>query len=377
MRISSLVIVSNQAFSLVNFRGPLITALVARGVRVHALAPDYSEDLRARVAALGAEPVEYSLSRAGLNPLRDFHDIWKLTRLLRRISPDATLAYFVKPVIYGSIAAWLARVPYRYSLIAGLGFVFTDHGVAQLTARRLLRLLVEQLYRLALARNLKVIVQNADDIRTLTEAGIIDRNKVVLVPGTGVDLTHYSFHPPVTWPPVFVLIARMLREKGVLEFVQAARLLKQKHPIARFILVGGTDPNPGSIAEGELRGWASEGIVEWAGQVSDVRPWLARASVFVLPSYYREGIPRGNQEAMAMGRPVITTDWVGCRETVVDGENGYLVPVRDSKALAKAMSRFIEDPDLVERMGRAGRRIAEAHFDVDDINRQIIQALGL
>jgi len=169
----------------------------------------------------------------------------------------------------------------------------------------------------------------------------------------------------------------MLKEKGVYDFVEAARRVRKRYPAARFVLVGGGDQNPGSVTEAELGAWVAEGLVEWPGQVDDVRPWLARASVFVLPSYYREGLPRGSQEALAMGLPVITTDWVGCRETVKDGVNGFLVPVRDSNALARAMIRFIESPGLIGRMGLEGRRIAEERFDAHVINRRIMEVLGL
>jgi len=180
--------------------------------------------------------------------------------------------------------------------------------------------------------------------------------------------------PSVLKPVTFILIARMLREKGIYEFVEAARQVRSRYPAVRFLLVGGVDQNPGSLTETELRGWVNEGLVEWPGHVTDVRPWFAQASVFVLPSY-REGVPRCSQEAMAMGRPVITTDSIGCRETVADGVNGFMVPVRDPVSLARAMIRFIESPDLIKIMGREGRRIAEERFDVHAINRQIIEVL--
>ncbi len=377
MTIGSLALISSQAFSLVNFRGPLISALVARGTQVYALAPDFDEVLRKRVEALGAVPVDYSISRAGLNPLRDLVDLLVLARLLRRLRPEATLAYFIKPVIYGSLAAWMARVPNRYSLVTGLGFVFARDPQAHGIRRAMLRSVVGRLYGFALSRNRKVVFQNEDDIETLIGSGLVERRKVALVPGTGVDLSHYAVAPPVKHPPVFVMVARMLREKGVCEFVEAARKVKARCPEARFVLVGGTDPNPGSVTLAELQAWVSEGAVEWSGQVVDVRPWLRQASVFVLPSYYREGVPRGNQEAMAMGRPVITTDWIGCRDTVVDGINGFLVPVRDVVALDEAMQRFIDDPELIARMGSEGRRIAEARFDVHDLNGRLLAEIGL
>ncbi len=377
MSIRKLAIISSQAFSIVNFRGPLIVELVRRGVTVYALASDYDEGLRRRVAELGAIPVDYRLARAGVNPVRDAVAVWDLTRTLRRIAPDATLGYFVKPVIYGSIAAWLAGVRRRFSLIEGLGFVFADGPDSSGIRRRILRTLVARLYRFALARNHGVIVLNRDDIATLANSGVLDPGKAVLIPGTGVDLEHYRVTPIPLHPLTFLLVARMLREKGVGEFVDAARAIKRDRPETRFVLVGGTDFNPGSVSARQLEAWMKEGVVEWVGQVDDVRPWFARSSVFVLPSYYREGIPRGNQEAMASGRPVITTDWVGCRETVEDGVNGILVPVRDTPALIEAMRRYIDEPALVQQHGLAGRRMAEERFDVRAINRRFLDVLGL
>jgi glycosyltransferase involved in cell wall biosynthesis len=170
---------------------------------------------------------------------------------------------------------------------------------------------------------------------------------------------------------------RLLREKGVLEFVEAARRIKAKYPETRFIVLGGLDTNPGAIPRKKVEGWVKEGLIEWPGHVADVRPYLAQASVFVLPSYYREGVPRSIQEAMAMARPIITTDAPGCRETVIQGVNGFLVPVRDVDALVSAMERFINEPELIERMGKESRRIAEERFDVHKINRVLLEAMGL
>ncbi|WP_331838638.1 glycosyltransferase family 4 protein [Hydrogenophilus thermoluteolus] len=172
------------------------------------------------------------------------------------------------------------------------------------------------------------------------------------------------------------LVAHMLREKGVLEFVAAARRIKANYPEVRFVLVGGLHPNPGSIQKEEIESWVREGVVEWAGQVADVRPWLAQTSVFVLPSY-REGVPRSTQEAMAMARPVITTDAPGCRETVMDGVNGFLIPPRDVDALVAAMERFIANPNLIRSMGTESRRLAEERFDVRVVNQRLMQILGI
>lgn len=371
-----LAVISNQAFSLVNFRGPLIRALTDVGVQVYALAPDYDADTRAGVVALGAQPVDYSLSRAGMNPLYDGLDVLRLVRLLRRLQPDVTLSYFIKPVIYGTLASWLARVPRRYAMIEGLGFVFTDGGQRLPLRRRLLRAAVRGLYRAALARAQRVVFLNREDIDDFVRSGLVAEDKVCCLGGIGVDLTEWSPVPAVTMPLTFVLVARLLREKGIVEYVEAAARVRHQHPDVRFVLLGGLDPNPGGLSQAELDAWVRAGLVEWPGHVA-VRPWLAKASVFVLPSYYREGVPRSTQEAMAMARPVITTDAPGCRETVLEGENGFLVPIRDVDALVERMLAFAREPALIETMGRRSRALAEARFDVRRSNAELIRIMEL
>jgi glycosyltransferase involved in cell wall biosynthesis len=346
-----------------------------QGIKVYALAPDFDASLRTKVARLGAEPVDFVLSRASINPILDVIAVFRLSHLLKRISPEMTLAYFIKPVIYGSIAAWLARVPKRYSMIEGLGYVFENDARSQNLYRSLLRWAVNRIYKFALRLNDKVFFLNKDDISQFIEEGIVTDNKVVWIDGIGLDLDHFRPAASVVEPATFILIARLLRAKGVYDYVEAARQVRKQYPTARFLLVGSGDENPGSIPESVIRKWALEGILECPGQVDDVRQWLIKSSVFVLPSY-REGLPRSTQEAMAMGLPIITTDTVGCRDTVEDGVNGFIVPVRDPVALAKTMMRFIENPDLIGTMGQAGRRIAEERFDVHSKNRQIIDALS-
>jgi glycosyltransferase involved in cell wall biosynthesis len=371
-----LALITSQAFSLGNFRGPLIRDLVRAGIEVYALAPDYDPAQREVVRALGAVPVDFSLSRTGMNPLRDGLDMLRLAILLRRLRVDMSLGYFIKPVIYGTLAAWVAGVPHRFSLIAGLGFVFTPSSARLSRKRRMLRKGVEGLYRLALRRVERVIFQNDSDLAEFVEGGLVAAEKAVVICGTGVDLAEWPSVRPVVEPVTFLLAARLLREKGIVEYAKAARRVKARYPQARFILLGGLDPNPGGLSRAEVQAWVAEGLLEWPGHV-EVKPWLAQASVYVLPSYYREGVPRSTQEALAMGRPVITTDAPGCRETVVDGENGFLVPVRDVEALAERMIRFIEEPALIETMGRAARRLAEERFDVRRINARILEILGI
>lgn len=372
----TIVLLSSSSISLVLFRGEFMRKLAGRGLRVIALAPDFDPPGRERIRSFGAEPMDITLERTGLSPLRDLRDTVRLARLFRRLSPDAVMGYFIKPVIYGSIAASLARVPRRFALIAGLGYIFTDSGQRDSWRRKALRFAVSSLYRLALSLCDRVFFLNRDDRDSFLSAGRVREDKVVLLPSEGIDLDRFSPAPPVTSPIRFLLIARLLREKGLIEFADAARIVRARHPDVEFHLVGGADPNPGALSPDVVEGWVREGVLEWKGEMADVRPAIAMSGVYVLPSY-REGKPISTQEAMAMARPIVTTDVPGCRDTVEDGVNGFLVPVRDSRALAEAMIRFVEEPKLIAAMGAQSRRIAERDFNVATINETIVAAMDL
>lgn len=367
-----ILVFGNQAFSLVNFRAPLLEDLRRRGHEVHAMAPGFDADLRARLEALGVHCIEISLSRTGMNPLRDFGDMVGLWRTMRALKPDLLLAFTIKPVIYGTLIAALAGIGRRCVLITGLGYAFAETNGPR---DRLAQGLAQALYRIALGRAHVIFMQNADDADEFAARKIVARERITLVNGTGVDLAAWPVLPlPAAGPITFTLAARLLGEKGIREFITAARRVRAEHADTRFVLLGGLDTNPAAIAEAEVRAWVDEGIVEWPGHVA-VSPWLAQTHVYVLPSY-REGVPRSTQEAMAAGRPVITTDVPGCRETVIDGENGYLVPVRDANALAEAMLRFAKDPATIATMGARSRQLAEQRFDVRAINQKMIGAMG-
>lgn len=378
-RISSLAMISSQAYSLQNFRGPLIREFVRRDIEVFTLAPDFTPGLREEMRGLGAQPVDFALDRTGRNPLQDLVDTLRLSRLLRSLSPDAIFAYFAKAVIYGSIAARLAGVERRYVLIAGAGYAFTPNTAGNKTSisRSFLRCLLKWMYRISLSCVDTVFVQNRDDERLFVGQGLADRQQVVRVPGTGVDLGSYEPAAISTEPLTFLLAARLLEEKGIREYAEAARRVQEKHEDVRFVLLGTTDENPGSLSREEVEQWCEREILEWHGWVEDVRPWIAKASVYVLPSYYREGIPRSIQEAMAMARPVITADSPGCRETVRPDENGFLVPPRNVDALVGAMEQFIIDPTLVAKMGGRSRELAEEKFDVNRINEMMLTSMGI
>lgn len=367
------LVLGGIARSLLNFRGALLEALVRHGHRVVACAPGHDDDVARALASIGVDYRPTPIERASLNPIADLRTVASLTRLMRDVQPDVFFGYTIKPVIYGSLAARFAGVPRRYAMITGLGYAFGQGGLG----RRALARLVGVMYRAGLRGSPAVFFQNPDDVALFQALGIVDEEQAVLVNGSGVDLEHFAPAPISRRPPSFLLIARLIREKGILEYVEAARLVKRSHPQATFRLVGPLDSNPTAVSENELAAWRREGVVEYLGKLDDVRPAIAASSVYVLPSFYREGTPRSVLEAMAMGRPVITTDAPGCRETVIEGENGFLVPPRDPAALAEAMSRFLEQPELASRMGAASRQIAEARYDVHKVNAAMLQAMGL
>jgi glycosyltransferase involved in cell wall biosynthesis len=340
-----------------------------------------------QISSLGAIHHDIPLARASLDAIADARAFAALVRLTKTLTPDVVLAYTVKPVIYGSIAARLARVPKIYSMITGLGYSFGRRNGKQLIAG----LITRTLYRLALRWNSAIFFHNTDNRKVFFNKQLIRKStNTAITDGSGVDVERYQ-STPLPESPAFLLIARLLWEKGIGEYVAAARMIKQKHPEADFFLVGGSDPNPSSIPKGQIQKWQREGIIKYLGPVDDVRPAIAACSVYVLPSYH-EGLPRTVLEAMAMGRPVITTEAAGCRETirmtdgggskrseigVTEGENGFLVPPRDARALALAMEEFIRRPELAKRMGRDSRCYAVDRFEVSRVNRTILEAMGL
>lgn len=359
--------------SLLNFRGSLLRELVVRGYDVITCAPDASSDIRAGLANLGVRYRHLPIERAGLNPVADLQTFWEFWRVFHKERPDLVLAYTAKPVIYSCLAARIfGRRPAAYAMITGLGYGFGGLSLKQ----RLIGWIVKRLYRLALRGAAGVFFQNPDDRDLFVRLGLVSTNMpITLINGSGVDLSVFS---PCTLPKVtvFLLIARLLVDKGLREYYRAAQRLKARYPHARFLLAGNLDPNPLSIQDVELAGWQADGTIEYLGPLDDVRPAFAAARVYVLPSY-REGTPRTVLEAMAMGRPIVTTDAPGCRETVVDGVNGYLVPVRDDMALEQAMERFIIEPELAERMGAESLRLAREKYDVHKVNAVILEAMGV
>lgn len=371
------LLIAGFADSLIAFRKPLVVALLNKDIEVHVAAPELSAnaEVMSDLAALGVIAHDIPMQRAGMNPLADLRALLALCQLMRQIKPHYVLGYTIKPVIYGTLAAWLARVPQRFALITGLGFAFIGEKDNQ---RSRLRAVVQGLYRTALCHCDTVFFQNPDDEALFRELNIISAHaNTCVVNGSGVDVTQFEAAPfPEQAAPHFLLIARLLGDKGVREYVKAAEQVRQQYPDVQFDLVGWVDINPNSISQFELDKWIAAGTINFLGRLNDVRPAIQDCSVYVLPSY-REGTPRTVLEAMAMGRAVITTDAPGCRETVVDGDNGFLIPVKDVDALAQAMLRFIEQPELIAQMGQRSRVIVEEKYDVHKVNAQMLKGMSL
>lgn len=364
-----IVICLNSAWNLVNFRTGLIKALVAQGYEVVALAP--SDAFTPRLAALGCRFVPIPMANSGTNPLQDCLLLLRFWKILQQEQPDVYLAYTAKPNIYGSMAAHLLGIPVINN-ISGLGAVFIQNGW--------LARVMRGLYRMALARSVKVFFQNPDDRALFIESCLVGADMTDLLPGSGIDLERFK---PVT-PCIdsmtmdchivasprndgifrFLLIARMLRDKGVCEYIEAARQLRKRWPQAEFFLLGPLDvQNPAAISRAEIDALVAEGVVNYLGVSDDVRTQIATADCIVLPSY-REGTPRVLLEAAAMARPIVTTNAVGCREVVDDGVNGYLCRIRDTTDLTDKMNRIIAtSPADREAMGLRGREKVEREFD--------------
>jgi glycosyltransferase involved in cell wall biosynthesis len=351
----------------------MMRTMLAQGHEVFALAPDFNEASRVELNSWGVQTIDTSVSRTGMNPFADLVYMFRLARTLRKLRPDCILSYLAKPVVFGSLAAWMAGVARRSVMISGIGSVLLLEPGERTITHHIMRML----YRLAIPRNHVVFFQNADDMALFRKWGFLrKRQQIVALAGSGVDLGHFAYHPiPEERPIRFLMVGRLIGDKGVREYVRAAAQMKEFHTKARVQLLGGLDSNPTGIDQTELDRWVAAGWIEYLGQVADVRVAIAQAHVVVLPSY-REGTPRSLLEAMAMGRPIITTDVPGCREVIKDGLNGLLIPAKDPEALCKAMAQLSQaDPGVLVKMGEEGRRFAEAQFDVRKVNNLILGAL--
>lgn len=360
---------------MLNFREHLIKDLISQGHQVYCFASDYSHQDRQVLNDWGAVAVDSPLNAKGLNPFKDIIAVWQLVKAIKAINPDVVFSYFVKPVIFGSIAARIAKVPRVIGMIEGLGNAFTKHQEGFTKKARLIQMIQIFLYRIALPKLDKLIVLNPDDKKDLVDCFKIKTKQTLVLGGIGLDLDEFLYTPARHSPMTFIFMGRLLKEKGVFEYLQAAEQVKEKYPDALFYLLGGFDVNnPFALKQQDLADYLDNGTIMYPGHVDNVHEWIQKSSVFVLPSY-REGIPRSTQEAMAIGRPVITTDSPGCRETVVEGVNGFLIPPFSVSALVDKMTYFIENPQAVDSMGQESRKLAEARYDVKAINQTLISIL--
>lgn len=357
-----LFVVNSPAFFL-SHRLPVALAARRSGYEVHvATAPG-----KAVTEIIGQGLVHHAIpiSRSGIQPLGELNTFWNLWRLLGRVRPDILHLVTIKPVLYGGIAARFLRVPGVVAAISGLGTVFINDGVKV----RLLRWLIKPLYRLALSqKNSRIIFQNPDDQAVVTRMGAVRSDRAVLIRGSGVDLSEYPVRPEPMGTPVVVFASRLLKDKGIREFVEAARLLRSRNVRVRFRVIGSPDPhNPASVTEQDIIAWRDEGMVEFLGYRTDIPQLFSQSNLVVLPSYYGEGLPKVLIEAAASGRAVITTNHPGCRDAIEPGKTGLLVPVRDADALADAIQHLVENPALRQKMGRAGRALAEREFSIEKV----------
>ena len=370
-----IIVVASLAYSLVNFRGRLLSSMIDHGYEVVACAPDRDPEIEARLKAMGVTYRAIPMARTGLNPVGDLLTLFGLVKCFWREQPDIVLAYTQKPIIYSGIACRMfARIRF-YAMVSGLGHVYSENGSSILSY---VRALVSALYRVALKTAKAVFVFNGDDRGEMIRHAILhEGTRVIQVPGSGVDLSHYAHRPIPHGPPIFLMVARLLQNKGLVEYVEAAKRVRIIRPDLQFHLLGPLDENPSAVSRETIEQWHSAGAINYLGETRDVRPYLAAASFFVLPSWYREGLPRTILEAMAVGRGVITTDMPGCREPIVEGVNGYIVEPRNIQALVDAMLRVIADPTTAARLGEAARKTVESRFSVEQVNAQLLGAMGM
>lgn len=373
-----IALIGTVASSFYGFRADLIHTLLKKGHQVYAFTSEYTaEDLK-KIEKLGATPITYTLNRGGLNPLADIIATYHLSKKIKAINPDLVFSYFSKPVIFGTLAAKLAKVPRVIGMLEGLGYTFTEQPEGLSKKTQLIKKIQVFLYKIALPQLDQLIFLNPDDPKDLLEKYAIQVKKVEVLGGIGLNLEHYKYSTNFTSDISFIFIARLLAEKGIHDYIEAAKIVKEKYPLVKFIVLGAIDKEAlGSLKEEELASLVKTNIIEYPGHVSNVSEWIENSSVFVLPSYYREGVPRSTQEAMAIGRAIITTDVPGCRETVVDGVNGFLVPKWDPEALAEKMIYFIEHPEQVRLMGAESYKIAVGKFDAEKVNQRLVNILGL
>lgn len=365
-----IVVLSSHTPSLFWFRMDMMKAFLSKGYNIYALANESEDNWAEKFEANGIKYQQIYVQRNGLNPVQDWKTLKSIKEKLKIIRPQKIFTFQAKTVIYGALAANGIGITEVYPLIAGMGSVFISSTIKS----RLVRKVMVYLYKKSMEKCPVVFFQNHDDEKIFRDCGIVNKQKVVLLHGSGVNSD--TFLPsPLPGKVAFLCISRLIKDKGVLEYLEACKKIKAEYPDIRCLLVGPFDTNPSALKPKDLEKYTKVGI-EYFGEQEDVRPYIAQSSVFVLPSY-REGTPKTNLEAMSCGRAVITTDAPGCRETVTDGENGFLIPVKNTTAVCEKMKYFIENPSTIPIMGAKGRKMVEEIFDVKHVNKAICQAMKI
>ncbi|MFM1879719.1 MAG: hypothetical protein RLZZ241_2585 [Bacteroidota bacterium] len=370
---SRILVIAPHYWSLINFRGDFLKALIAMGYEVYACAPKMPKDFKQQLKALGATPVTFQLNRTGLNPFNDLLSVRDLYKIIKANDIHVVFPYAIKPIIFGSLAARLAGVPV-ISMVTGLGFTFSRVSFKA----KFLQIFTERLYRFALRHNKKVVFQNADDCDLFLKKNIIpQKEKTVVIDGSGVNLKNFEFRENYkqTQNVKYVFVARLLFEKGIGFYVDAAKALKKDFPEAEFHILGIEADGGTGYSVAQLKSLHQDKIVVFHGRQENVIPYLSSCDIFVLPSYYREGVPRSILEALSIGMPIITTDMPGCKETIDDGKNGFLIEPKKYEPLFKAMKSFLEHPETIGPMGVASRNLAERKFDVNIINNTLVNLI--
>ena len=377
-KIKTIVMIGTTAACFYGFRAELIKNLNLKNITVYAFTTDNDALELEKISELGAIPISYQLNRGGLNPLADMLATFKLAQQIKQLKPDLVFSYFAKPVIFGTLAAKIAKVPKIIGMLEGLGYTFTDQPNGLSSKTKLIKAIQVFLYKLALPKLDQLILLNHDDKTDLLINNDIEVKETYILGGIGLDLNQYKYSPAKkTLPIQFLFIGRLLKEKGIHDFIAAAQIVKQKFPQTTFTVLGGIDEaNLGALTQGELTQYIDQNVIDYPGHVENIAERIKQSHVFVLPSY-REGVPRSTQEAMAIGRPVITTDVPGCRDTVIDGVNGFLVPKWNPQALAEKMIYFIEHPEQVRMMGDQSHKIAIEKFDAEKVNQRLLEILGI
>ena len=364
-------VLSSFTTSLFWFRVDMMKSFLKAGCEVLAVGDGPANEWGDRFAEFGVRYRQIPVQRNGTNPVRDLATFKALCQLLKEEKPDKIFAYQAKTVIYGGMAARLNGIKDFYPMIAGVGSVFLGDSPKQ----KLIRGILVTEYKLGMRHAPKVFFQNRDDLKVFTDHGILPESKAVMLNGSGVNVEKFT-PAPLPGTPSFLCISRLIRDKGVVEYLEAARKIRKRHSEVECVLVGPFDTNPSAIKPEELQPYIDAGSVRYLGEQKDVYPYLCDCTAYVLPSYH-EGTPKTVLEAMACGRAVITTDAPGCRETVADGVNGYLVPVKDVDAIVDAMEKIIGSPETTAAMAKKARQIAEEKYDVNKVNLKIRFTMGI